>query len=319
MTTAWIFPGQGSQSLNMGKNLAENFQVAADVFAEVDEALGQKLSAIMWGEDEATLTLTANAQPAIMAVSYAVCEVLEKEFGITLTQQAQAIAGHSLGEYSALCASGALSLKDSAKLLRIRGEAMQSAVGVGEGAMAAILGGSLEDVEAIAKEAAQGNICDVANDNAEGQVVISGSKESIERAIDIAKAKGIKRAMLLPVSAPFHCALMQPAQERMAEALSEAHIAPPSVPLYANVKASPITAPEEIRNCLIEQVTGRVRWRESMLFMHQNSIMNMVEIGHGKVLAGLMKRIVKEVEVTSIGDKTSIENFVGSTALTLVK
>lgn len=312
MANAWIFPGQGSQALGMGKNLAENFPCAANVFKEVDDALNQNLSSIMWGENLEELTLTSNAQPAIMAVSFAVTRILEQEFGIKIENHANAVAGHSLGEYSALCSVKALSLSDTAKLLRIRGDAMQSAVSVGEGAMAAILGGSLDDIENIAFEAAQGEICDIANDNADGQVVVSGTKSAIERAIEIAKSKGIKRAMLLPVSAPFHCQLMKPAQEKMSEALSQAKISEPALPIYANIKASPISSTDKIRECLIEQVTGRVRWRETMLNMSENGIKSLFEMGHGKVLSGLIKRIDKTVSSISIGDTETIKSFVVS-------
>jgi len=267
MTRAFVFPGQGSQAVGMGKPLADAFATARHVFEEVDEALKQKLSTLMFAGPDGELVLTANAQPALMAVSVAVIRVLEQDGRLALTRLASHVAGHSLGEYSALAAAGALQLGDAARLLRLRGEAMQKAVPVGEGAMAALLGLDLPAAQAVAQEAAQGQVCDCANDNAPGQVVVSGAKAAIDRALEIAKAKGAKRALLLPVSAPFHCALMKPAADVMAEALARASIAPPRVPLVANVTASAVSDPETIRELLVKQVTGMVRWRESVSWM----------------------------------------------------
>lgn len=285
----------------MGQALAQAFPAAKAVFDEVDDALSEKLSAIMWEGPKDALTLTQNAQPALMAVSMAVMRVLESEHGLKLAERVKFVAGHSLGEYSALAAAGALSLSDAAKLLRLRGQAMQKAVPVGEGAMAALLGVSLEVAEKVAAEAAQGDICQIANDNDPGQVVLSGHKSAIDRVAEVGKTHGVRRAVPLPVSAPFHCALMQPAADAMAEALAGVQIAAPSVPVVANVRASSVQDPDEIRALLVEQVTGTVRWRESVLYMTANGISDIYEIGAGKVLAGLVKRTVKDLNSASIG------------------
>ena len=292
MTAAFTFPGQGSQAVGMGKALAEQFPVARAVFDEVDEALGEKLTAIIWDGPAETLQLTQNAQPALMAMSLATLRVLETEAGFDVGRDARFVAGHSLGEYSALAAAGSLSISDTARLLRTRGLAMQKAVPVGVGAMAALLGLDYETAVAVAEEAAQGDVCQAANDNGGGQVVVSGDKAAVDRALDIAKTKGAKRAMLLPVSAPFHCRLMQPAAEAMAEALASVTIKSPASPLVSNVLASAITDPDEIRKRLVEQVTGTVRWRESVAYMAANGVTHFIEIGAGKVLSGLVKRIV---------------------------
>ena len=299
MTIALTFPGQGSQAVGMGKALADNFAEARAVFDEVDDALGQKLSAVLWDGPIETLTLTANAQPALMAVSLAALRVLEAQ-GFSVSKAAF-VAGHSLGEYSALAAAGSLSISDAARLLRIRGTAMQQAVPVGEGAMAALLGLDFETSKEVADEAAQGDVCEAANDNGPGQVVISGTRAAVERALDIAKAKGAKRAILLPVSAPFHCRLMQPAADVMAEALAQVTINAPVVPLVANVLAAPISDPAEIRARLVEQVTGMVRWRESVSWLAENGADLFVEIGTGKVLSGLAKRIAPEAQTLTVG------------------
>jgi [acyl-carrier-protein] S-malonyltransferase len=302
VTTALVFPGQGSQTVGMGKALAEAFPAAREVFARVDAALGQSLSKVIFDGPEAELTLTANAQPALMATSLAAFKALESEAGFDVARDAAFVAGHSLGEYSALCAAGALTLEDTARLLRTRGAAMQKAVPVGEGAMAAILGLDFEAVSAIAAEAAKtGGVCQAANDNGGGQVVISGAKNAVERAMELAKGKGAKRAILLPVSAPFHCVLMQPAAETMAAALAQTTILAPKVPLIANVSASPLIDPEAIRASLVAQVTGAVRWRESVQLMGARGVTRFIEIGAGKVLAGLVKRIVDGAEAFSVG------------------
>ena len=290
MATAFVFPGQGSQAVGMGKSLADSFPSARTVFDEVDSALNQKLSDIIWNGPEAELTLTENAQPALMAVTMAVMRVLETEYGITLATHAKFVAGHSLGEYSALAAAGTFSLADTARLLKIRGKAMQAAVPVGQGAMAALLGLDFATASAVAAEAAQGEVCQAANDNSDGQVVISGSKAAVDRACEIAKAKGAKRAILLPVSAPFHCALMKPAADVMAEALAQVKMNAPVVPLIANVVAGEITDPAIIRAKLAEQVTGTVRWRESVAYMVAHDVKVFVEVGAGKVLTGLAKK-----------------------------
>jgi [acyl-carrier-protein] S-malonyltransferase len=294
----------------MGKALAEAFAPARRAFEEVDDALGQKLSRLMFEGPEAELTLTANAQPALMAVSLAVVRVLDEEAGRTLPALASHVAGHSLGEYSALAAAGALGLADAARLLRLRGTAMQKAVPVGEGAMAALLGLDLPAAQEVAVAAAQGQVCDCANDNAPGQVVISGAKAAVERAVEIAKTKGARRAILLPVSAPFHCALMKPAAEAMAEALERATIAPPRVPLIANVTASPTSDPATIRELLVRQVTGLVRWRESVARLKADGVGQLVECGAGKVLTGLARRIEPELEAVALGAPADIEAFV---------
>jgi len=307
MAVAFVFPGQGSQTVGMGKALAGVFPAARAVFEEVDAALGEKLTATMWEGPAERLTLTENAQPALMAVSLAALRVLEREAGVDLKRDAAFMAGHSLGEYSALAAAGSFPLADAARLLRIRGRAMQQAVPVGAGAMAALLGLDVEAAAAIAAEAQQGQICQTANDNG-GQVVVSGNKEAVERAIDIAKAKGT-RAMLLPVSAPFHCALMQPAADTMREALAKITVKPPAVPVVANVLAQPITDPAEIVRRLVEQVTGTVRWRESVAFMAGQGVTTFYEIGAGKVLSGLVKRITKDARGIPIGTPEDIAAF----------
>lgn len=306
---AFTFPGQGSQVVGMGKELAETYQEARNVFAEVDEALGQKLSSIMFeGPDEA-LRLTENAQPALMAVSVAVARVLESR-GVRLADHAAFVAGHSLGEYSALCAAGTFSLADAARLLKTRGLAMQKAVPVGEGAMAAILGIEFDALVDIAAAAALDQVCDVANDNAPGQIVISGNKAAVERAIELAKARGAKRAMPLPVSAPFHSRLMAPAAEAMHEALAAVAMHAPVVPLVANVVARPISDPAEIRKRLVEQVTGMVRWTECVRWLtSEGEVTELVELGAGKVLAGLAKRISPETPAMSIGTPADIDAY----------
>ncbi len=295
---AFLFPGQGAQTVGMGKALAEAYPGAAAVFAEVDEALGEKLSDLIWEGPQEDLTLTANAQPALMATSMAAMRALEAE-GIGIAS-ASFVAGHSLGEYSALAAAGALSVADTARLLRIRGEAMQAAVPVGVGAMAALLGLDFEAAAAVTAEAAQGEICQAANDNDPGQVVVSGHKGAVERAVEIAKEKGAKRAMLLPVSAPFHCALMQPAADRMAEALVGVTIAAPTVPVVANVAAEAVSDPEQIRDLLVRQVTGSVRWRESVVWMAGQGVTETVELGAGKALSGMVRRIDRAVVPTAV-------------------
>ncbi|NEV77496.1 ACP S-malonyltransferase [Rhodopseudomonas sp. BR0C11] len=306
MTAAFTFPGQGSQAVGMGKALAEAFPAARAVFDEVDAALGEKLTSIIWEGPAETLQLTENAQPALMAVSLATMRVLESEAGVSVGKDAAFVAGHSLGEYSALAAAGSLSVSDTARLLRIRGQAMQKAVPVGVGAMAALLGLDYDTAVAVAAEAAQGQVCQAANDNGGGQVVVSGHKDAVERAVEIAKGKGAKRAMLLPVSAPFHCSLMQPAAEAMAEALAGVTIKAPAAPLVANVLASPITDPDEIRRRLVEQVTGTVRWRESVAFMASQGVNQFLEIGAGKVLSGLVKRIADGATGISVGGPNDI-------------
>ncbi|ADZ70830.1 Malonyl CoA-acyl carrier protein transacylase (MCT) [Polymorphum gilvum SL003B-26A1] len=293
MSVAFLFPGQGSQVVGMGKVFAETCPEARAVFAEVDEALGESLSEIMWNGPEDSLTLTANAQPALMAVSLASMRVLEAR-GVELKASASFVAGHSLGEYSALAAAGSLKIADAARLLRIRGEAMQAAVPVGQGAMAALLGLDFEAARDVAAEAAQGEVCEAANDNAPGQVVVSGHRAAVERAVEIAKGRGARRAVLLPVSAPFHCSLMAPAADAMAEALAKVEIVPPAVPLVCNVLAAPITDPDEIRKRLVEQVTGTVRWRESVGWLAGQGVDTFVEIGAGKVLTGMVKRIAAD-------------------------
>ena len=296
---AFVFPGQGAQVIGMGRALAEAYPASKAVFDEVDEALGEKLSALIWEGEQDSLTLTENAQPALMATSIAAMRALESE-GIEVSSAAY-VAGHSLGEYSALCAAGSLTLADTARLLRLRGRAMQEAVPVGVGAMAALLGLDFAAATAVAKEAAQGEICQAANDNDPGQVVVSGHKGAVERAVEIAKAKGAKRALLLPVSAPFHCALMQPAAIAMADALSQVDIEAPKVPLVANVTAHDVDDPATIRSLLVEQVTGSVRWRESVAFMVENGVTEFWEIGAGKALSGMIRRIAKEVATRAVG------------------
>lgn len=311
MTIAFTFPGQGSQAVGMGKALADAYPTAARVFAEVDEALGQKLSTLMWEGPEAELTLTENAQPALMAVSLAAMRVLEEK-GVRVKREAAYVAGHSLGEYSALAAAGAFSIADAARLLKIRGRAMQAAVPVGEGAMAALLGLDFAAAAEVAAEAAQGDVCQAANDNADGQVVVSGAKAAVERAVEIAKGRGAKRAMLLNVSAPFHCALMRPAADAMAEALAKVEIHRPIVPVVSNVLASAISDPDEIRKRLVEQVTGTVRWRESVVYLQRHGVTRLYEIGSGKVLTGLVKRIVEGVEGVAVNTPDDIEKMVAA-------
>jgi [acyl-carrier-protein] S-malonyltransferase len=309
MSTALLFPGQGSQAVGMGKRLAEEFAVARSVFEEVDAALGEKLSAIMWEGPADTLTLTENAQPALMTVSLAALRVLETEAGLDLRRDAAFVAGHSLGEYSALAAAQALTIADAARLLRARGRAMQKAVPVGVGAMAALVGTTLDQAKAVAAEAADAGVCAAANDNGGGQVVLSGAKSAVERAVEIAKERGVKRAMILPVSAPFHCSLMQPAADVMAEALSQVEVKPPRVPLVANVLAQPISEPAAIVRALIQQVTGTVRWRESVLFMVEAGVTLFYEIGAGRVLTGLVKRVAEGASASSIGTPEDIATF----------
>ncbi len=298
MTRAFVFPGQGAQTIGMGKELADTYPAAKAVFEAVDEALGENLSGLIWGGDIAELTLTENAQPALMATSIAAMEALKAE-GVGI-DAASYVAGHSLGEYSALCAVGSLSLADTARLLRIRGKAMQEAVPVGIGAMAALLGLDFATAQAVAEEAAQGEVCQVANDNDPSQVVVSGHKAAVERACDIAKEKGAKRAMLLPVSAPFHCALMQPAADRMAEALAEVIISDPAVPVIANVLAASNAEGSAIADLLVQQVTGSVRWRESVGYMAAQGVTEIYEIGAGKALSGMIRRIEREIACKAV-------------------
>jgi [acyl-carrier-protein] S-malonyltransferase len=310
MARAFIFPGQGSQAVGMGKALAEAFASAREVFEEIDEALQQKLSRLMWEGPESDLILTENAQPAIMAASYAVVRILQKEGGLDFARHARLAAGHSLGEYTALAAVGAFTLADAARLLKARGRAMQQAVPVGEGAMSALLGIDIEGAEAAVKEAtAQGGVCVVANDNAPGQVVISGTVDAVARAGEIAKTKGAKRAMPLAVSAPFHCPLMQPAADKMREALADVTIRPPAIPIVANVTASETSEPETIRRLLFAQVTGRVRWRESVLGFRGLGVEVTVEAGGSKVLTGMVKRIDKDLQTIALDSPGDIEAF----------
>lgn len=293
MSIAFVFPGQGAQTIGMGRALADAYPAAAEVFAQVDDALGEKLSDLIWEGEADTLTLTENAQPALMATSMAAMRALEAEgFGL---DKAAYVAGHSLGEYSALCAAGTLSVADAARLLRIRGKAMQSAVPVGQGAMAALLGLDAEGAEKVAQEAAGDEVCQLANENDPTQNVISGSKAAVERAVDLAKAAGAKRAMLLPVSAPFHCALMAPAADAMATALEDATFTDPAVPLVANVLAEPVTSGDQIKKLLVEQVTGRVRWRSSVEWMGNNGVSEIWEVGAGKALSGMIRRINRDI------------------------
>ncbi len=310
---AFIFPGQGSQKVGMGADLAEASAYAREVFEEVDEALKQNLSGLMREGPESELTMTANAQPAIMANSLATLRVLEKEFDVVLAEKADCVAGHSLGEYSALCATGAFSLTETAKLLRLRGIAMQDAVPIGLGAMAALLGADIEKATALAEAAAQGQVCEVANDNDPGQVVISGHAEAIDLAIELAKVHGIKRGIKLPVSAPFHCSLMQPAATRMKLALNNTPPRAFTVPLYANVTASRVTDPAQERDYLVEQITGRVRWRESVLAMREAGVDKFVELG-GKVLSPMVGRIDKDAETESLVTMDDLESFAKGSA-----
>jgi [acyl-carrier-protein] S-malonyltransferase len=310
MTRAFVFPGQGSQFPGMGRELAESFAEARHTFEEVDDALGQKLSKLIFEGPESDLNMTENTQPALMAVSMAVVNVLTGQGGVKLEECCAFVAGHSLGEYSALTAAGALALADTAKLLRIRGRAMQDAVPVGIGAMAAILGLDFEDVKAIAAAASTKEVCAAANDNSPGQVVVSGHKGAVEAAIALAQERGAKRAILLPVSAPFHCQLMQPAADKMAEALAQAAIRAPAVPVVANVTAQAESDPDTIRRLLVEQITGVVRWRESVQWMKAQGVSEMVELGAGKVLAGLARRIDGDIAASSIGTPQQVEELV---------
>ncbi len=310
MTSALIFPGQGSQAVGMGKSLAEAFPAARAVFDEVDAALSQKLSTLMWEGPSEELTLTANAQPALMAASLAVVRVLEAEAGFSLARDASFVAGHSLGEYSALAAAGTFSISDAAQLLRIRGDAMQKAVPAGAGAMAALLGVELDKARELAAEAAQGEVCEAANDNGGGQVVLSGARAAIDRAIALAPERGIKRALPLPVSAPFHCALMQPAADAMEQALSKVALQAPAVPVMANVGAAPLSDPDAIRASLVAQVTGTVRWRECVQALAAAGVDRFIEVGSGKVLAGLVKRIVPGAATISIGTADDIRTYI---------
>lgn len=304
---AFTFPGQGAQSVGMGAELAEAYPAARRVFEAVDDALGERLSRLIREGPQDELTLTANAQPALMATSMAAMAALEAE-GVTV-QAAAFVAGHSLGEYSALCAAGSLSLVDAARLLRIRGRAMQEATPVGTGAMAAVLGLDFDAVRALAEEAAQGEVCQAANDNDPAQVVVSGNKAAVERAAELAKAKGAKRALMLPVSAPFHCALMAPAADRMREALAEVELRAPAVPLVANVRAAAVSDPDEIRRLLVEQVTGTVRWRESVAWMAAQGVTETVEIGAGKALSGMAKRIDKSLNAVAINGPDDVRKL----------
>jgi len=312
MTRAFIFPGQGSQAVGMGKALADTFAAAREVFQEVDDALNQKLSRLIWEGPESDLVLTENAQPAIMAASLAITRILEREAGFSLAKHARLVAGHSLGEYTALCAAGAFTLADTARLLKARGQAMQTAVPVGQGGMSALLSAEIDQAEELAREcaAATGGVCVVANDNAPGQVVISGTKAAIDKAPEVAKAKGIKRAMALNVSAPFHCPLMQPAADKMREALAAVTIRPLAVPLIANVTAAETSEPETIRRLLVEQVTGRVRWRESVLAFRALGVETTVEAGGAKVLTGMVKRTDKDLQTMTLDTPADIEAFV---------
>ncbi|MDJ0638219.1 MAG: ACP S-malonyltransferase [Paracoccaceae bacterium] len=309
MSKAFVFPGQGAQTIGMGQDLAQTYPAAQAVFDEVDDALGEKLSDLIWNGEAETLTLTENAQPALMATSMAAMRALETE-GVTVGDAAF-VAGHSLGEYSALCAAGSLGLADTARLLRLRGRAMQSAVPVGEGAMAAVLGLATDAVEALAEEAAQGEVCQVANENDPAQTVVSGSKSAIERVVEMAKDKGAKRALLLPVSAPFHCALMEPAAVEMAEALAGVDIAAPKVPVVANVRAEGVTDPDTIRSLLVEQVSGRVRWRASVAWMAEQGVTEFWEIGAGKALSGMIRRIAKDAATKAVGTSGDVAAAVG--------
>jgi [acyl-carrier-protein] S-malonyltransferase len=312
MARAFVFPGQGSQAVGMGQDLAEAFPAARHLFEEVDEALKAHLTRLMFEGPESDLTLTENAQPALMAVSMAVVRVLEEQGGFALADKGVAAAGHSLGEYTALAATGALDVATTARLLRLRGQAMQAAVPVGEGAMAALMGLDMDTVRAVTEEAAQGEVCAPANDNAPGQIVVSGHAGAVDRAIERAKARGAKRAVKLAVSAPFHSSLMQPAADRMAEALAETAIAAPSLPVVSNVTAEPVSAPDEIRQRLVEQVTAPVRWRESMRYLLGQEVETLVELGSGKVLSGLARRIDKGFQAVAVGGPADVESFLES-------
>lgn len=310
MARAFIFPGQGSQFPGMGKDLAGAFIEAKEVFQEIDEALSQNLSRLMFEGPESDLNLTENTQPALMAVSMAVVRILQRQGGIELGRNCAYVAGHSLGEYSALTAAEALELADTAKLLKLRGQAMQEAVPVGMGAMAAILGLDFEDVRAIAAQVENGGVCQAANDNSPGQVVVSGHKGAVEAAIALATERGAKKAIALPVSAPFHCSLMAPAAQRMGVALADTNIRPPQVPVVANVTAQAVTEPSEIRSLLVDQITGVVRWRESVIWMKEQGVAEMVELGAGKVLSGLVRRIDKDIEALSVGTPEQVEELI---------
>ena len=312
MSRAFVFPGQGSQAVGMGKDFADAFPVAREVFQEVDEALKQNLTKLMFEGPEDELTLTENAQTALMAVSMAAMAVLKIEGEVDIAKVASFVAGHSLGEYSALAAAGAFSLSDTARLLKTRGQAMQQAVPVGEGAMAALLGLDLDMAKEVVDEAAQGDVLVTANDNAPGQVVVSGKREAVERAVDVAKEKGAKRAMLLQVSAPFHCPMMAPAADVMAEALAAVELLPPILPLIANVTAAPVEDPAEIRRLLVEQVTGMVRWRECCMTMRAKGVEKLVEVGSGKVLSGLARRIDKELSASNVSTPAGVEEFLAT-------
>ena len=309
MVRAFVFPGQGAQAVGMGKELAQAFRDARDVFEEVDEALKQNLTRLMFEGPEDALTLTENAQPALMAMSLAVMRVLERQGNLAVAETCQFVAGHSLGEYSALAAAGGLAVGDAAVLLKRRGVAMQDAVPVGEGAMAALLGLDLEEARAIAQEAAQDDVCEAANDNAPGQVVVSGNRCAVERAVALAGERGARKSILLPVSAPFHCALMAPAAEVMNDALSDAALQSPSVPLISNVSAEAVSDADEIRRLLVEQVTALVRWRESVLYMKEHGVEELVEIGVGTVLTGLARRIDRDLSRVAVGSPEGIEAF----------
>jgi [acyl-carrier-protein] S-malonyltransferase len=309
MSRAFVFPGQGSQAVGMGRQLSEALPTARLVFQEVDEALKQNLSRLMFQGPEEELILTENAQPALMALSMAILRVLEIDCGVDLVKDCRFVAGHSLGEYSALCGAGAMSLEVTAKLLKNRGQAMQRAVPVGQGAMAALLGLDLAEAQQVAVDAAEGEVCDFANDNAPGQVVVSGNKAAVERAVELAKERGARRPMLLPVSAPFHCALMAPAAEAMAQALSEIEMAPPRVPLVANVTAEAVSDPQRISDLLVRQVTATVRWRESVLYMKDQGVSELVEIGAGRVLTTMLKRIDRDIAGQALNAPDDIDGF----------
>ncbi len=312
MSRAFVFPGQGSQEVGMGRELSEAFTSARLVFEEIDDALGQKLSSIIFKGPAEELILTENAQPALMAVSTAVIRVLEEQGNFRIAQKASYVAGHSLGEYSALTSVKALELADAARLLKIRGKAMQAAVPLGKGAMAAILGLGLEEVEEVVLEASQSEICEVANDNSDGQVVVSGNVSAVERSVEIAKKKGAKRGILLPVSAPFHCQLMQPAANVMRDALMSSRLITPELPVITNVNAQPVRDPEELRNLLIEQITKKVRWRESILSLSNLGVEHIFEVGSGKVLSGLTRRINSDLKAQSIATPAEVETFLQS-------